>query len=135
LPTFPTPYPVPASATFSLDGATIDFGIRFQYDGASFGQIAHLLASDKDFSFDVGRRFSAVHSHDIEGMDRGVTGSWGSFELPDFLREDFVAGRATMRVTTPGGNYEGVVTHMPEPSTAFLLIGWATIFSVRRPGK
>jgi hypothetical protein len=134
-PTFPTSYPVPASATFSLDGTTVNVGIRFLYDGASFSQTAHLLATDKDFSFDVGHRFTAIHSHDLYGMDPGVTGSWGSFELPAFMREDFVSGRATLRVTTPGGNYEGLVTHTPEPSTAFVLIGLAAMFARRRPGK
>jgi PEP-CTERM motif len=122
-PIVPTPDNswVKATGEFSLDGVSTGFMITFGLEGV-IPTTARLVGASSDFMFDLGSPHIAVHSPGPwpDGYD-GATSFYGSFSLPDPLRDDFLAGRTTLLLTGSFlGDYQGTVLPVPEPSSVLL---------------
>lgn len=123
-----------ATGEFSLDGASTGFMISFALEGV-VPTAARLVGLSTDFLFDLGPAHIAFHSPGPwpNGYD-GATLFYGSFLLPDALRDDFTGGRTTLLLTgSVLGDFQGAVVPVPEPSSILLLAGGvATVFSFSR---
>lgn len=124
-PVAPTPENswIPATAEFSLDGSSVGFVISFGLESV-VPTSAHLGGAGADFVFDLGSPQIAIHSPGPwpNGYD-GATAFYGSFTLPDTLRDDFLAGSATLQLLgSVAGDFSGAVLPVPEPSSLALLL-------------
>jgi hypothetical protein len=123
-----------ATGEFSLDGASTGFMITFGLEGVIPTE-ARLVGQSSDFLFDLGPAHIAIHSPGPwpDGYD-GATFFYGSFLLPDALRDDFLGGRTTLLLTGSFlGDFQGAIAPVPEPSSVFLLAGGvATVLCFRR---
>jgi len=104
---------VPARAEFLLDGPSASFVILFGFEGI-VPSTARLIGSETNFTFELGPALIIVHSPGgpdgwPDGYD-GATIFFGSFVVPDSLRNDFVNGRATLLLQgSTVGDFRGAV--------------------------
>lgn len=120
----------PAKAEFRLEGSSASFVISFGYEGIVPAS-ARLSGAGTNFDFALGSAFIIVHSPGGEfgwpdGYD-GATIFFGSFVLPDSLRNDFVNGRTTLLL--PGsivGDLSGTVVPLLaiEPVGSNVVLSW-----------
>jgi len=107
-PAVPDPenYSIRASASFLLDGPSVSFTISLgaELSGAAAPTSARLWGAHGEFAFELGAakvrgHFPLPWPSQPWQYDYGASTSFGgSFDLPDNLREDFLAGRTTRRL-------------------------------------
>jgi hypothetical protein len=121
----------PASARFSLDGSSAGFVVSFGAE-AIVPSSAQLLGSAGDFSFDLGSPHIAIHSPGPwRSGYNGATAFYGSFIMPDSLREDFFAGTATVQLLGSAvGDFRGALVPVPEPTCIALFAGGLTLLAL-----
>jgi hypothetical protein len=99
-PVTPTPDNswITGAAAFALSGPTVSFTISLGLEDV-VPTIALLNGPQSTFTFDLGPPFNTIHSPGPwpNGYD-GSTAFFGSFVMPDQLREDFLAGRTTLHL-------------------------------------
>ena len=109
----------PAFSDFSLDGSSNRFNITFGYEGI-IPTTARLVGTSSESTFDLGPPHIVIHSPlppvpSPDGYD-GSTSFFGSFLLPNDLREDFIAGRTTLFLLgSEVGDFRGAVLPASRP--------------------
>jgi hypothetical protein len=122
-PVVPTPENswITGTAGFALNGNSVNFTISFGLEDI-VPMAAHLTGPDSELAFDLGPPFITLHSPGPwpHGYD-GSTAFFGSFVVSDQLRDDLMAGHATLHLLrTRVGDFSGAVLPASPPQIAQL---------------